>query len=415
MLSKRSLRNPALYVMHHGARYLFPLIVTPYLAHRFGPSYFADFVIWNSCVWTASLFMEYGFFLYAVSETAVSRSKDELQSTLSKIVSSKLLLLPVALFVYAVLTASTGVAMRQPAAALFGVFAVVSYGGSFAWYFQGQERAGTAIFVEAFPQVIQFVLVFLLVRGAQDVWVAALLQTVAATGTIVTAYAFIVRDRVVWRLALGGVHQAIKGATPFFVERLCLTLYQTATPLFITALSIKEEAAFYSVGDKFLQFLGGLSIPLTYALLPTISRRVASGKADWRLSIKVVSIVSGLTCILALASFIGAKAIILFLFRPAYAAAIPVARCFCFAACFVSYNACLANFILVPGRRARMLIVTSIIALVLSLSSQTILLPRFGALGSAVSRVIAEIGVAIVLTIVAGRVMSGRNQMLAGN
>jgi PST family polysaccharide transporter len=415
MLKKRSFRNPALYVMHHGARYLFPLVVTPYLAHQFGPSYFADFVIWNSCVWTASLFMEYGFFLYAVSETAVSHTKEDLEGTLSKIISSKLILLPLALSVYAVLTILTGVAIRQPSAALIGAVAVVSYGGSFAWYFQGQERAGTAVLVEAFPQVIQFVFVFLLVRGSQDVWIAALLQTVAAAGTIACASAFIVRDRLPWRFKLDGVGQAIKGATPFFVERLCLTLYQTATPLFITALSVKEQAAFYSVGDKFLQFLGGLSIPLTYALLPGISRRVAAEPRDWSLSLKVVGIVSGITCILAVASFLGAERIILFLFRPAYAAAIPVARCFCFAACFVSYNACLANFILVPARRARILIMTSIIALVLSLCSQGFLLPHFGALGTAMSRGIAEFGVAIVLTIVCWRIVSEQNQRQAAS
>jgi O-antigen/teichoic acid export membrane protein len=412
MSKKQSLRNPALYLVHHGARYLFPLAVTPFLAHKFGPSYFADFVIWNSCVWTASLFMEYGFFLYAVNETALSGTKDQLQMTLSKIVSAKLCLLPIAITVYAILTVATGLVDRQPVAALIGAIAVVSYGGSFAWYFQGQERAATAVLVEAVPQCLQFVLVFLTIRGPTDVWIAALLQCAAAAGTIVIASIMVARDRLAWDLSLKGVGQAIKGGTPFFVERLCLTLYQTATPLFIAAFAVKEQAAYYSVGDKFLQFLGGLSIPLTYALLPNISRRVAAENANWGLSIRVVTIVSVSTCLLALASFLGAKWIILLLFRAEYAAAIPVARCFCFAACLVSYNACIANFILVPGGRSRVLIATSISALVLSLGSQVVLLPRYGALGSAVSRAIAEIGVAIILTLVATRLIAGREPKL---
>ena len=414
LMSKgRSVRNSALYVIHHGARYLFPLVVTPYLAHKFGPSYFADFVVWNSCVWTASLFMEYGFFMYAVNQTALSGTQVELQLTLTKIVSSKLVLLPLALIVYAILAVLAGVAERQPIAAGIGVLAVLSYGGSFAWYFQGQERAGTAVFVEALPQVMQFVLIFLLVHSTHDFWIAALLQSLAAVGTIVIASILVSRDNLKWRLRLDGVREAIKSATPIFVERLCLVLYQTAVPLFITAYSIKEQVAFYSVGDKFLQFLGGLSIPVTYALLPAVSRRVASNGGDWKLSLQVVSMVTALTCVLAIASFIGAKFAILRLFGTAYMSAIPVAHCFCFAACLVSYNACIANFILVPASRARILIVTSGTALVLSLSSQAFLLPRFGALGSAVSRSIAEIGIAIMLTIVAGRVISGRQKMIS--
>jgi O-antigen/teichoic acid export membrane protein len=238
------------------------------------------------------------------------------------------------------------------------------------------------------------------------------LQSLAALSTIVIASFIVARDRLVWHLTLSGVGRAIKGGTPFFVERLCLVLYQTATPLFIAAFSVKEQVAFYSVGDKFLQFLGGLSIPLTYALLPNISRRVASENRNWGLSIRVISLVSASTCLLGLASFVGAKWLILLFFRPEYAASIPVARCFCFAACFVSYNACVANFILVPGGRSRLLIMTSITALVLSLSAQTILLPRFGALGSAVSRSIAEIGVAVMLTVIANRVMAGHKQKL---
>jgi O-antigen/teichoic acid export membrane protein len=268
------------------------------------------------------------------------------------------------------------------------------------------------VLVEAVPQCLQFVLVFLTIRGPTDVWIAALLQCAAAAGTIVIASIMVARDRLAWDLSLKGVGQAIKGGTPFFVERLCLTLYQTATPLFIAAFAVKEQAAYYSVGDKFLQFLGGLSIPLTYALLPNISRRVAAENANWGLSIRVVTIVSVSTCLLALASFLGAKWIILLLFRAEYAAAIPVARCFCFAACLVSYNACIANFILVPGGRSRVLIATSISALVLSLGSQVVLLPRYGALGSAVSRAIAEIGVAIILTLVATRLIAGREPKL---
>jgi len=406
--NKRSLRNPALYIIHHGARYLFPLIVTPYLARKFGPANFADFVIWNACVWTASLFMEYGFMFSAVKATAQSATKDQLERTLSKIVSAKLVLLPLAIIVYGILTTFAGITARHPAAACVGIIAVISYGGSFAWYFQGQERAATAVVVEALPQIVQFCLIFLLVHDADDVWLAALLQSLAALGTIVIATRLIKRDRLAWRLAFDGVRDAIRAATPIFVERLCLTVYQNATPLIIAAFSVREQVAYYNVGDKFLQFLGGLSIPLTYAFLPAISKRLSSNKPDWKLSIRVVSLVTAATCALALISFLGARFIILLLFRPEYAAAIPIARCFCIAACLVSYNTCIANFILVPVGRARILIVTSTTALILSLSSQVILLPRFGALGSAVSRSIAEVGVAIILSVVASRLMSGR-------
>ena len=409
----KALRNPALYVMHHGARYLFPLVLTPYLARQFGPSYFADFVIWNSCVWTASLFMEYGFFLYAVNQTALARDPDQMGRTLSTIVSAKLSLLPLALVVYALLVGSLGIASRQPAATAVGVIAVVSYGASFAWYFQGNERAATAVSVEAFPQVIQFMLVFLLVRGEKEVWVAALLQTLAGAATVTIAMMLIVRDRLRLSLSLKSALNAIKSATPFFIERFCLTIYQTATPLFIGIFSFREQAAFYNVGDKFLQFLGGLSIPLSYAFLPIISKKLDRNASDWNYSITLVVFATATTAILAISSALCARFVITLLFKKDYVAAVPIAQCLCVAACFVSYNTSIANFVLIPGKRAKFLIMTSLTALTLSLSSQVLLLPTLGAVGSAVSRTVAELGVAIILTFVAFCIISGKPRLIA--
>src|SRR4051794_17856032 len=103
------LRNLALYLGHYGIRFIFPLVATPFLAHVLGRGGFADFAIINSCVWTSTVFMEFGFYLYGVSQVgAAGDDEDALRKVVSTIAWAKLALAPAALAVYLGLTLWTG-------------------------------------------------------------------------------------------------------------------------------------------------------------------------------------------------------------------------------------------------------------------------------------------------------------------
>ena len=403
MLGSKTQRNFFVYLLHHGARYLLPLILTPFLARMLRPDQFGDFVVWNACVWTSSLLMEFGFYVYAVNRTAVAKDVDTLRATVSTIVNAKLMLAPAAVTVYALATFGLGFASRQPAATVLGLFAVLSYGGSFAWYFQGRERGTTAVLVEAIPQVMQLALVLAFVRNPADLWMAVLFQTLAGMFALGASVVVVWHDDMLLAGKPRDGAKAIVEAMPFFVERCSYTIYSTAAPIIISLLTTREEAAFYGIGDKVGVFLIGFSIPLTQAMAPVVVRRLSVNTMDWALSLRLVILATAFTGSIALLVFFTIEPVLVWFFGESYRPAVAVARWFCVSSVLMAYQLTLSRFVIIPGGGARILMITSGIALAVSLSLQFLLVPSMGAAGSAIGRTVAEFSMGAILTVAAWR------------
>jgi O-antigen/teichoic acid export membrane protein len=397
MSKGRATRNFISYFLYNGARYIFPLVLTPFLARMLKTDAYGDLILWNSCVWTASMVMEFGFYIYGVNRVALTQSQPELAKAASSIVSAKLLLAPLAIAGYAIATVYVGLAAREPLPTLFGFIAMIAYGSSFAWLLQGLERGGLAVSVEAAPQVIQFALTVLLVRGPSDLWVATLLQALCALLVASSGFYLARRLDIRFSLRMTAAIEAIRQAFPYFIERLCFTAYSTATPILIAAFSSQAQVAWYGIGDKVNTFLVSACIPLTQTALPIVTRRVAVGRSDWSLSLKLLAGATTFTLLLAVISYMTLDYVIRTLFSPMYAAAIPVAQLFCLTAVFMSAQSSIANFIIVPGGRASVLIRSSVGALVVGVGLQMLLVPRLGAIGAVLARTIAEFCVLSIL------------------
>jgi PST family polysaccharide transporter len=415
MLGGNTGRNFSVYLLHHVARYLLPLVMTPFLARMLGPAQFGDFVVWNACVWTSSLLMEFGFYLYAVNRAAAVKDDADLQATVSAIMTAKLILMPAAMAAYAIMTIGLGIASRQPLVALLGSLAVLSYGGSVAWYFQSRQRGITAVLVEAVPQALQLMLILCFVRAPSDLWMAALFQTLAAVLTLGTSLAILRRDTTLSRARAIDAVKTISEASPFFLERCSYAIYATATPIAISLLSTHQQAAFYGVGEKIGAFLIGFSIPLTQTMLPVIARRLNLEAGDWALSLRLLAIATAFTGLMAVLVFLTIEPVVIWFFGESYRPAVAVSHWFCVSSVLMAYQLSLANFVVIPGGMARVLGMASAAAMAVSLTIQGLLVADLGAVGSVMARAMAELSMGVVLTVVACRLVrrGGRGGLTA--
>ncbi|HSV03168.1 MAG TPA: oligosaccharide flippase family protein [Phenylobacterium sp.] len=392
------LKNLGLYGAYYGFRFLFPLIVTPFLAHVLARGAFADFAIINSCVWTSSVFMEFGFYLYGVAKTAAAADdKAELGAVVSSIAMSKLLLSPMAAAVYLGLTLWTGVLGREPTASLVGLVSALGYGASFAWYFQGRQRGLFAVLNEAIPQAVQFSLLLLFVRSPSQLWLVFVLQAIPPLSSLSVALLTVRLEGLLHLPSLATVRQALGKASPYFVERFCFSTYTSIVPSLVAVLSTKAAVADYSVGDRFATVVVSLVGPLTQAAMPRVARAVRTPEGGWGLSIRLVAVLVSVTIVLALALGLAANVIIHMFFSKDFAGAVTVARIFCLSAVFSSLSYGVANFVLIPRDHVRVMFWSSAMALVLGLSAQLVLAPLWGATGAAIGRLVAEVTVATVL------------------
>lgn len=398
MFDRQLIRNFLLYGAHHGIRFAFPLIATPFLAHVLMKDGFSDFAIINSCIWTSTVFMEFGFYLYGVARTAAAREdRAQLRQVVSTITAAKLALSPLASAVYLALCLWTGVLQREPAAVLLGLACALGYGASFAWYLQGRQRGLAAVLSELIPQSLQFALLLLFVRRPQDLWLVIALQALPPFASASYALFDLAKDRLLSRVSLAGVRTALAGGSPYFVERLCYATYTSILPSLIVLLSSKAAVADYSIGDRFGTLLAGLVGPLTQAAMPRVARAVGDPGGGWRLSIGLVGLIVSVVLVLGLLVVFSVGWIIDIFFADTYAGAAPVARIFCAIALCSAIGSATANFVLIPRNHARVMFWSSGAALVLGLAAQFVFTPALGAQGAALGRLVAEASVAVVL------------------
>jgi PST family polysaccharide transporter len=405
MFEAKTRRNFGFYLAFHVMRYAFPLIVTPFLAHYLMKTGFGQYAVINSCVWSTVIFMDFGFYIYGINRIAYADTIDEINREASAIVGAKIVLIPVCLIAYATLIKVSGVFFESPIASVLGALTAVGYGGTFSWYFQGRQRGGTAVIIEGAPQVIQLCLILMLIRTPSDLWIVILIQAQAPLMSVVLSVIIMRREGIRLRIRIWSsqVVVALRGAKPFFVERICFSFYTALTPTIVAMLAGVQAAAIYSIADRVNIFLGSLAIPVAQTMVPVLTKVAKQDRSSWEMTVVVASFTIGFCGMIACIVYLSIGIIIGIFFSQAYQAAIPTARIFCIAAFISSIAAALSNFVIIPRGASSILVWSALTALCVSLLLQFCLIPRYGPAGGAIARVGAELVTTIILSVRAVR------------
>jgi polysaccharide transporter, PST family len=393
-------KNFLFYLTFHVARYAFPLVVTPFLAHYLMKDGFGQYAVINSCVWSTVIFMDFGFYMYGINRIAHAETMDEVSREASAVVSAELTLIPLCLIAYTILVASSGMLVRNPVATAIGALLAVGIGADFSWYFQGRQRGGTAVMIAGIPQLGQLALYLLLVRSPADLWLVILIQALTSISSLTLSILLARREGMRLRIKLWNaqVRFALSGAIPFFVERVCFSFYTALTPTIIAILVGIQEAATYSLADRVNVFLGSLAVPISQTMLPVLTRQ-AKHDGSWKMGLTI----TGYTVMFCGAAsglvYFTIGSVIRTFFSQAYEAAIPAAQIFSLAAFVSSITLALSNFVIIPRGAANILIWSASVALCVSLLLQFTLVPIYGASGGAYSRLGAEIVTASILSV----------------
>jgi len=408
MFESRTRRNFAFYLTFHILRYAFPIIVTPFLAHYLMKDVFGQYAVINSCVWSTVIFMDFGFYMYGINRLAQADSIEEISRESSAIVSAKVALLPVCVIAYVTLITMSGMVTKCPIASMIGGFTAVGYGGTFSWYFQGRQRGGTAVLIEGAPQLVQLCLLLLLVRRPDDLWVVILIQALAPLSSVLLSVLIMRRDGLRLRIKIWSrpVAVALRGAKPFFVERICFSFYTALTPTIVAMIAGVQAAAIYSIADRANTFLGSLAVPVEQTMLPVLTKVAKQDRSSWKMTMMVASFTVSFCGMMALVVYLTIGIIIGTFFSETYQAAIPTARIFCIAAFVSSIAAALSNFVIIPRGASSILIWSALTALCVSLLLQLCLIPQYGAAGAATARLGAESVTVVILSIRAVRLFS---------
>jgi PST family polysaccharide transporter len=263
----------SIYLLY-GLNYLFPLLVAPLLAARYGVSKWGTIAVELSLGQIAATLVDYGFSVSAVRDCALCSRLDESKLLYWQVSSAKLslaiLLVSVFLGVLAFGSSMRSGALTPLLALLWGIVQGFSPG----WYFQATGRFRQYVSIEGGAKLL-LALALLSIRpqGNENLFViSAFLVASLLSFAINTALTIGLLGLPVLSFSMAA--SGLRKGFPMFAFRGLATLYTTVNVPFVGYLLGSGPAGTYALVERLVRGIQGLVGPLGQVLLPRMSRLV---------------------------------------------------------------------------------------------------------------------------------------------
>ncbi|PIJ50958.1 flippase [Erwinia sp. OLTSP20] len=379
---------------YRGASFIFPLVTLPYLARVLGVEHMGLLALGIACVLYCSTISDWGFNVYTTKDIAHHRDDPARVTQLFwSTFNAKLLL---GCSTLGVLLLATW--FRPQWHHLFFIVlanSTVLFGGlfSFGWLMQGYEKLGKTAIVSTIGQFCSIPLTFLLVKGPDDTWLAALIPGLTMIISAMITLVLVVKMRVIgfYRFELAEIWQRIKDSLHVFLAIFGANMFNNINVLILASATSTYMVGLYNGADRLKKAANSLPEQIGNAFFPRVSflfhRDRPAAVAATRKSISFSFLIS---LFIVVFTFFFADLIVRILLGPAFhesANVLRVAVCgFIFGN--VSYPAGLQ--ILIPHGLARQRMYVMLAAGLINLPVCGLLAWKFGAIGAASSLVLAE-------------------------
>lgn len=379
------------------AGFVLPLLTVPYLARVLRPTGWGAVVFAQSFAAWLSLVLEYGFNLSATRMIARRRDDHEyVASVVAGVQGAKWLLMVPVLALSGLAWYAVPAFRAQPEYLLWAVVNAAVYGLSPFWYFQGVEQMKKPALIEVAARIVATAGIFALVTRPEDGWVVLFLQ--ASTGVLwvgLTTW-WMYRQVRFARPTVRASWEMLRSAAGLFVFRAASGVYTFANSFILGMLASRGAVAYYAGADKVVRAAISLLGPVSQALYPRVSHLAASDhdRAGWLIRISLL-VVGGAATVFGACIAVTAPMIIRLLLGPEYEAAVPVLRLLAVLLPIIAVGTVLGIQWALPMGLDRPFSALVIGAGALNILLATILAPRFGPMGMAISVVAAESSVVI--------------------
>jgi polysaccharide transporter, PST family len=385
----------SLYSVHF-VNYFVPLFTLPFLARTLGPSSWGALAFAEAFASYVTIIVEYGFGLSASRTMAQSGSDISARSRCTTgVISAQAVLVAVAaiLAVPAYFLIPSFALYRKLIPLAFCLGAARAAGPF--WYFQGLERMPVISVLNLFANLFAACGVFLFVRTPNDAWVPIALRAVASTLSLIVGFWIIFRETPVAAFSLAQAKLALSEGGSLFLFRSAISLYTTANVLILGMFRPAAEVAWYAGGEKISRAAINAIQPLCQAFYPRVSNLLVTDKEEAARALRLSAIVTiSLGAAIGLILFVAAPWIVRIAMGPGFAEIVPVLKILSLLPPLVA----LSNVYGIQWMLAlkldsvfnRVVLITGAI----NVAVATLVAPRYGHIGMAVTAVLADISVA---------------------
>lgn len=398
-VTKRLAKNTCYLIVSTIISYVVYFFALMYMARYLGPGEFGIISLAIAFTGLFGIFTDLGLGTLTVRE--VSRDKKRTDKYLGNTTAMKAVFSGFALILVLIITVLTGYDPKTITVIFIIISSIVisSFFVTFFSIFQAYQKMEYQAIATGFDNIFMFAAVIAAMSLSLDVIAFASLYLIR--NTFVLAYMFIAYirryklpelefDSSFWKLTL-------KEALPFAISGIFLTIFIWIPSIILSVIAGKEAVGFYGAPNKFIYFFLSLYSVYMVAVFPVMSSFYKKSenalKFIYKRSFKYTLII----CLpVTIFVFLLAPEIITAIYGDAYAPSTAALQILVWTLTLVSVSGISANLLGSINRQLTVIKIT-ILGIFINVTAGLILIPEFGFIGAAITTVVTDIPVLLVM------------------
>ena len=368
------------------------LLLAPILSRTLSANAWGGFLAAQTLsLWLIVVF-EFGFSLsFSKKITLALDNKGEVNLLVSQVLSAKMLLIPIAIVLTALISMSN-VFLNQKELAWLGLAWAVTQSFAPMWYFQATENLQWYSILDSFFRIVYILFIYLIIDYSEKPSVIFLILILSSSLFSMISLTRMFRETGLPNLSfLNGVRAIIQGF-PLASFTLTTSLYTTASLIVLGIFENASLVAVYGNADRILRASLSVIAPLNQITLPQSAKAYGvSRQTGLQFTKKAISLYGIFSLFLSLLGYFFAPFIIKILFGEKYASSLLYLRYLLVLIPLISINTVFVYHFLIPNNKDKIVNLIFVIASIVSLISMFILVPMYSLIGMVFSVVVPEI------------------------
>ncbi|UDQ78795.1 oligosaccharide flippase family protein [Erwinia rhapontici] len=258
-----------------GLNYLLPILMIPFLVSKIGLSNVGVIATISAVFAYVQLVIDYGFSLTATRNICHNgyehNDASEITSSvlIIKLLFSLLFSLPILIIYY-----FNDYVQNNSLIILFTFLIIISQSLFPSWHFQAAEKMHFITLSNAFPKLLAFTLIFLIVKSPEDTWKV---QALAFLGTFlslcISMFFLITKFNFKFKISLPNIKRELKDGFEIFCARLASGLYKNFNVIILGVFTTTVYVGAYSIAERIVRSVQTIQNVAGDVLYPIFSKR----------------------------------------------------------------------------------------------------------------------------------------------
>ncbi|WP_407910736.1 flippase [Lactiplantibacillus brownii] len=374
---------------------ILPIVTAPYVSRVLGPTRMGQYSYTYSIATYFLLLAKLGFDNYGNRSIARSRNNgDDLNRTFTGIYSLQILIAIGSIVLYLVYTFTFSkyyvLALIQGLWVLGALFDV-------NWFFYGLEQFSIVVLRNTLVKVISVILIFTLVRQSSDLWKYTLILAASSVIGFLITWPFIFSKISIVKVSFSEIFSHFKQTALLFIPVIAISVFTVLDKIMLGHMGSLTQVGYFEAAEKVMMAPKGIIGALGTVMLPRMAN-VYSNR-DTKNKSSLINISIGFALVFSIACMFGligvSKTFVPIFFGAKYMATISVLILMSLALPFYAIGNIIRTQMLIPNMRDKPYIISVILGAVANISLNLLLIPIWGARGSVIATLAAEITIAV--------------------